>query len=374
MTTTDKDYYAILGVAPKADDEAIKKAYRKLAKRYHPDANPGNPSAAERFREIGEANAVLSDPAQRARYDRMRRLGAFGIRGGGQNADSGGRPDPEQRSGGFSFDDLGGLGGFGDLFSSIFDRGRKEQSNTDSGPARGANIEYTLEVPFMVAATGGKVPIAVPVREECAICKGSGGAPGTAWKKCEECRGSGSVSFGQGGFAVSRPCPACSGRGRIAEKICESCGGDGRLHQNRNIQVTVPAGVDTGSRVRLTGQGARGSAGGAPGDLVIAFKVAPHRFFRREGHDIHADVTINLAQATLGSRIRVRTISGRKVVLRIPPGTQPGTLFRIPGYGISREGKRGDQFVRVKVAIPESLKTDQTRKLEEFAEAADLRW
>ncbi len=373
MTKTDKDYYAILGVAPGADEAAIKSAYRKLAKECHPDANPGNPAAAERFREIGEANGVLSDPAQRARYDRMRRLGAFGMRGGAAGS-PGRRPDPQQRSSGFSFDDLGGLGGFGDIFSSIFDRGRKEETRARSGPARGNNIEYALEVPFMVAATGGKLPISIPVTEECATCGGSGGAPGTSWKKCDECRGSGTVSFGQGGFAVSRPCPACAGRGRQPGKLCDACGGDGRVHQNRNLQVTVPAGVDTGSKVRLTGQGERGSSGGAPGDLVIAFKVLPHRFFRREGHDIHVDVAINLAQAMLGSRIRVSTISGRKVVLRIPPGTQPGTLFRIRGQGISREGKRGDQFVRVKVDLPESLGTEQERKLRDFAESAGLRW
>jgi len=257
MTTTDKDYYAILGVDAKADAEAIKKAYRKLAKQYHPDANPGNPRASERFKEVGEANSVLSDPRKRAKYDQMRKLGAFGFGGSRPGARPGG-----QQASNFSFEDLGGLGGFSDIFSSIFDRGRKEEARKPSGPAKGANIDYTVEVPFLVAARGGKVPIAVPINEECATCGGSGGAPGTTWKKCDECGGAGTVSFGQGGFAVSRPCPACVGRGERPETECGACGGEGKIHQERNIQVSVPAGVDTGSRVRLSGQGERGTKGG----------------------------------------------------------------------------------------------------------------
>ena len=369
MTTADKDYYAILGVDPKADAEAIKKAYRKLAKQYHPDANQGNPRASERFKEVGEANSVLSDPRKRAKYDQMRKLGAFGFGGPRPGARPAGQP-----SSNFSFEDLGGLGGFSDIFSSIFDRGRKEEARRPSGPARGTNIDYTVEVPFLVAARGGKVPISVPINEECATCGGSGGAPGTTWKKCGECGGAGTVSFGQGGFAVSRPCPACVGRGERPETECGACGGEGKIHQKRNIQVSVPAGVDTGSRVRLTGQGERGTKGGPPGDLVITFKVLPHRFFRREGTDIHVTVPINMVQATLGSKIRVSTISGRKVVLRVPPGTQPGTRFRIRGQGISREGRRGDQYVEVRVDVPETLTEEQQGQIREFADSAGLKW
>lgn len=369
MTTADKDYYAILGVDAKADAETIKKAYRKLAKRYHPDANPNNPKVSERFKEVGEANSILSDPRKRAKYDQMRKLGAFGFGG----ARAGARPGTQQSTS-FSFEDLGGLGGFSDIFSSIFDRGKKEENRKPAGPAKGADVEETVEVPFMVAATGGKVSVSVQINEECATCGGSGGAPGTTWKQCEECRGSGSVSFGQGGFAVSRPCPACVGRGRRAEKVCGACSGDGKIHQSRNIEVSVPAGVDTGSRVRLTGQGERGTKGGAPGDLVIAFKVAPHRFFRREGNDIHVTVPVNMVQATLGSRIRVSTISGRKVVLRVPPGTQPGTRFRIRGQGIGREGRRGDQYVEMKVEVPESLTEEQQEQIQGFAESAGMKW
>ncbi len=369
MTTTDKDYYAMLGVDPKADAETIKKAYRKLAKRYHPDANPNNPKASERFKEVGEANSILSDPRKRAKYDQMRKLGAYGLGGARPGARAG-----AQQPTSFSFEDLGGLGGFSDIFSSIFDRGKKEEARKPSGPAKGADVEYAVEVPFMVSARGGKVPVSVSINEECATCRGSGGAPGTTWKQCRECGGSGSVSFGQGGFAVSRPCPACVGRGRRADKICSACGGDGKIHQSRNIQVSVPAGVDTGSKVRLTGQGERGTDGGAPGDLVITFKVAAHRFFRREGNDIHVTVPVNLVQATLGSKIRVSTISGRKVVLRVPPGTQPGTRFRIRGQGISREGRRGDQYVEVKVEVPESLTEEQQEQIRGFADSVGMKW
>ena len=369
MSNTNKDYYAILGVDAKADEAAIKKAYRKLAKQYHPDANQGNPQAAERFKEVGEANGVLSDPVKRRKYDQMRKLGAFGFGG----ARPGARAQP-QGSPSFSIDDLGGLGGFSDIFSSIFDRGKKGQTPKSGGPRKGEDVEYLAEVSFMTAAKGGKVPVSVPITEECATCRGSGGAPGTGWKKCAECKGSGSVSFGQGGFAVNRPCPACVGRGEKAERVCGACAGTGKIHQDRKIQVSVPAGVRTGSKVRLTGQGERGRKGGAPGDLVITFKVTPHRFFRREGSDIHVTVPINLAQATLGSRIRVGTISGRKVVLRIPAGTQPGTRFRIRGQGIRREGRIGDQYVEIKVEIPETLTEEQASRIREFATDTGLKW
>ena len=369
MTKTDKDYYAILGVDEKADGAAIRKAYRRLAKQYHPDANPGDPRAAERFKDVGEANGVLSDPRKRKKYDQMRKLGAFGL--GGPGADP--RPDATGSSG-FSFEDIGGLGGFSEIFSAIFDRGRRNQPPKPSGPSKGEHVECVVEVPFLTAARGGKVPVTVPINEECATCLGSGGAPGTGWGKCGECKGSGSVSFGHGGFAVNRPCPACMGRGEKPGKLCGACSGSGKVHQNRKIQVSVPAGVQEDSRVRLTGQGERGRKGGAPGDLVVTFRIGPHRFFRRKGNDINVTVPINLAQATLGSRIRVGTIWGKKVVLRIPAGTQPGTRLRIAGQGITRDGRTGDQYVEIKVEIPESLSEDQKIRIREFAAFAGMKW
>jgi molecular chaperone DnaJ len=230
-----------------------------------------------------------------------------------------------------------------------------------------------VEVPFLTAARGGKVSVQVAITEECATCGGSGAKPGTSLRRCSECNGSGDVSFGQGGFAVKRPCPACFGRGTIPETPCPSCQGRGSLRQRRTLAVNVPAGTDTGTKVRLSGQGERGRAGGAPGDLILTFKVKPHRFFRRDGLDIHVTVPINVVQATLGSKIRVRTISGKKVVLRIPPGTQTGTKFRVRGQGVEKGGRVGDQYVEVKVQVPDELSDEEQRAMEGFAEATGLK-
>lgn len=373
-TAQTKDYYQILGVAESATADEIKKAYRRLAKQFHPDANPDDAQAAERFKEIGEAYAVLSDEAKRKQYDQMRKLGAFGGFGRGAGARPGAGAGPQDFE--FSLDDLGDLGGgLGDLFSSIFDRGRKtRRGGRATGTQRGRDVEYSVEVSFLMAARGGKITITVPVTDECATCGGSGSAPGTKPQICPECGGSGNVSFGQGGFAVSRPCPACYGRGQIPTEPCAVCHGRGQLTQNRQIAVTVPAGVDTGSRLRLAGQGERGGAGGQPGDLILTFKVQPHHFFRREGLDVYCTIPINLAQATLGSKVRVGTVEGKKVALRIPPGTQNQTRFRIPGQGIEKSGRRGDQYVQVKVSVPEALGEEQQRIMREFAEAAGLKY
>ena len=374
MAARKPDFYDVLGVGEKASQDEIKKAYRKLAKRYHPDANPDDPQASERFKEIGEAYSVLSDDEKRKQYDRMRRLGAFDFTGGapgpGQRPTGGAGPG----TGTFSFEDLGGIGGLGDIFSSIFDRGRRGgAAGTRSGRQRGENVEYVVEVPFEVAVKGGKISINVPITEECATCGGTGAAPGSGTHRCEECNGTGSISFGQGGFAVNRPCPACFGRGTLPDAPCPSCRGRGQVRQARKIQVSVPEGVETGSKVRLSGQGERGQAGGTPGDLVITFKVKPHRFFRREGLDIHVTVPLNIAQATLGSKIRVRTVSGKRVVLTVPAGTQSGTRFRVRGQGVSKGGRVGDQYVEVKVEVPEALTEEQQEQMARFAETTGLR-
>ena len=376
MSNASKDYYAILGVGEKADSDEIKKAYRKLAKKYHPDANQGNAKAAERFKEVGEAYAVLSDSDKRKKYDQMRKLGAFGFGPGSSRPpgrSSGPQTDP---SGGFSFDDLGGLGGFSDIFNSIFDRGGRGggQETRKSGPKKGANVETSIEISFLTAVKGGKVSINIPISEECATCRGTGGGPGAKWETCPECKGSGSVSFGQGGFAVKRPCPACAGQGKRPDKICGSCSGSGKVRQTRKIQVTVPVGAESGTKVRLTGQGERGEKGGAPGDLLITFKVKPHRFFRREGNDVHVSVPINLAQAALGSKIKVNTISGNKVVLKIPEGTQSGTKFRIKGQGLAKGDKKGDQYVEVRIEVPVDLSDEQKDQVKELATAVGLKW
>lgn len=374
MAARGKDFYAVLGVGEKATADEIKKAYRKLAKKHHPDANQGNAAAAERFKGIGEAYSVLSDPKKRKQYDQMRRFGGLG--GFGQS-----RPHGQPRGGpgadpGFSFDDLqGGFGNISDLFSSLFDLGKKGPAEADRRPAKqkGENVEYVVEIPFLTAVRGGRVSVDVSITEDCATCGGDGAKPGTEVRRCAECNGTGHVSFGQGGFAVKRPCPACFGRGKIAEAPCPSCGGRGAVRQQRKIQISVPGGVDSGAKVRLSGQGERGKRGGPPGDLIITYKVKPHRFFQRDGLDVHVTVPINIAQATLGSKIRVRTISGKKIVLRIPKGTQSGTKFRIRGQGIEKGERIGDQYVEVVVAVPEELSDEERKVMEEFADATGLR-
>lgn len=370
-TATTKDYYRILGVAETATADEIKKAYRALAKRYHPDTNPDDPQAAERFKEAGEAYGVLSDPEKRAQYDRVRKMGPFAGFGGRSSTSSAGAAGDGVR---FTVDDLGDLGGLGDFFSSIFDLGRKRRGRGQGSAERGQDVEITVEIPLRTAALGGKVPITVPVSEECATCSGTGSRPGTRSRGCHECGGSGMISFGHGGFAVNRPCPACYGRGQIPTDPCRACQGSGEVREQRKIMVSVPAGVDTGSRLRLSGQGERGSLGGPPGDLIVSFRVRPDRFFRRDGLDLICTVPINLAQATLGSKIRVRTIDGKKVALRIPAGTQSGTRFRVPGLGVEKNGRRGDQYVQVKVVVPEELDENQERLMKEFAESAGLKY
>ena len=373
MATQTRDFYRILGVAESAGAAEIKKAYRKLAKQYHPDANPNDASAADRFKEISEAYAVLSDEEKRKQYDQMRKYGAFtgagaGFRRGGAG---GGFQQPADGTE-FSFEDLGGFGGLGDLFGSIFDRGRRRGQN--QGPHRGQNIEFTVEIPFGLAARGGKVAVSIPMLEECPTCNGSGARPGTSTVTCPECKGGGTVTFGQGGFAVSRPCPACYGKGTIAPDPCSTCEGRGEIRRQKQIQLSVPSGVDTGSKLRLAGQGERGVSGGAPGDLIITFRVEPDRFFSREGLDIHCTVPVNIAQATLGTKIRVRTVDNKRVVLKIPAGTQSGTRFRIKGQGIEKGGNRGDQYVRVEVAVPTQLDNREQELMRDFAKVAELRY
>jgi molecular chaperone DnaJ len=364
-----KDFYQVLGVPDSASQDDIKKAYRRLAKQYHPDANPNNSKAAERFKEVSEAHSTLSDPQKRKQYDQMRRYGAFdGMPRRPQSAGAprGGRGDPgDLGAQGFDFGDLGGLG---DIFSSIFGRGRRE------GESRGDTLEAVVEVPFRIAMLGGKVPVTLPVTETCTTCGGSGGAPGATWSTCPECQGRGTISFGQGNFAVNRPCPQCRGRGRIPSERCPTCRGAGEIRAERRVSITVPPASETGDRVLLRGQGQANGQGAPPGDLVITFQVQPDRFFRREGLDIVADVPINLAQAALGTRIRVRTLDGKKVLLRIPPGTQPGRRFRIKGQGLEKNGRRGDQLVGVQVTVPDELTPEQQELMKRFADSAGLKY
>lgn len=370
-----KDFYAVLGVTSSATQDEIKKAYRKLAKKYHPDANANDPKAAEKFKEISEANNVLSNAQKRRQYDEMRRLGAFeGFGGfGGRGRSTGGAPGGFSQTINFGDFDIGGLGGLGDLFSSMFG-GTQRTGSRQSGPQRGQSVETNLEIPFRTAARGGKVPIELELNEECSTCGGNGAAPGASIRICPECSGRGVVSFGQGGFAVNRPCPVCLGKGQVPSQKCPTCGGTGEVRARKKIIITVPAGVDTGSKIRLKGQGGKGAGNGPPGDLVINFTVKVDRFYKREGLDIIATVPLNIAQATLGSKINVNTLDGKKVAVRIPPGTASGKRFRVRGQGIQKPGKIGDLIVEVEIFVPDKLTPEQEQMMKEFADAGGLKY
>lgn len=362
-----RDYYQTLGVSETATTDEIKKAFRRLAKQFHPDRNPNKPEAVERFKEVNEAHDVLSDTAKRKKYDEMRRYGAFAGAGCGWWA-VGGRPSPgggAAGAGGGDFDpsDLGGFGGLGDLFSSIF--GRRGESR---GSESDEEVEATVTIPFRVAALGGKVPISIGLSEVCPTCSGSGAAPGATISTCPECRGRGVVSFGQGGFAVNRPCPVCRGKGKVPSQPCPTCHGSGDVRVEKRLMITVPPGTEDGTRMRLKGEGAK-----ARGDIVVVFQVEPDRFFRREGLDVICVVPINVMQAMLGSKIKVKTLDGKRVVLRIPPGTQHGQKFRIPGQGIEKNGRRGDQYVEIRIEIPEHLTPEQAAAAQAFAEIAGIK-
>jgi molecular chaperone DnaJ len=371
-----KDYYNVLGVSATATQDEIKKQYRKLAKKYHPDTNANDPKAAERFKEISEAYQTVGDAEKRKQYDQMRQLGAFGGFGGGARPGGGARGPAGGAAGGINMEDIdiGGLGGLGDLFGSMFGGGAGGGRTRQRGPQRGEDVEATLEIPFRTAALGGTVPVQLEVTEECATCHGTGGAPGSKMQTCPECHGRGTVSFGQGGFAVNRPCPNCLGKGQVPTERCPTCNGAGDLRVRKTVQIKVPAGADTGTRVRLRGQGGKGASGGPPGDIIITFSVQDDRFFKREGLDLIAHVPINIAQATLGSRVSVKTLDGKKVAIRIPPGTPNGKRFRVRGQGISRDDAQGDLIVEADVTVPESLNAEQEKAMKEFAEAGGLKY
>ncbi len=375
-----KDYYQILGVGEKATPHEIKKTYRKLAKKYHPDSNPDDGQAADRFKEINEANEVLSDPKKRKQYDDLRQFARagygkgdfqqgvdlndifsqFGQRGGGGRGPA------------YSYQDLGGVGGFGDIFSNIFDRGGHFRQQRH-GPQKGQDLSAEVEIPFDVALKGGSTVIAVAKDGACERCKGSGAEPGSSVEKCPQCGGAGMISVAQGGFAVSRPCPQCYGRGEIVSQPCSSCGGTGQVAARKRISIKIPRGISDGKRIRLRGQGQPGTSGGPPGDLIIKVNIAPHHFFKRKGANVYCEVDINLAQAVLGTKLRVRTLADKRVVLKIPPGTQPGTTFRLKGLGVDVGNRTGDQMVAVRVKIPEDLKPEQHELFERFSRSADLK-
>lgn len=355
-----RDYYQVLGVAENATTDEIKKAFRRLAKQHHPDRNPNNPQAAERFKEINEAHDVLSDADKRKKYDQLRRYGAFA--GAGAGTSRRGRAT-QQENADFDISDLGGLG---DIFSSIFGRRGGATGGREAEPEE---VETEVTIPFRVAAMGGTVPITLSMPEVCPTCSGSGAAKGATVNTCPECKGRGTVSFGQGGFAVNRPCPVCRGKGTVPSQPCPTCRGSGEVRVEKRINVEIPAGVEEGARLRLKNQGPKGR-----GDLMVEIHIAPDRFFRREGLDLIGVVPINLAQAMLGSRIKVKTLDDKRVVLRIPSGTQHGQKFRIPGHGIEKNGRRGDMYVETHVTLPEKLSAEEQDAVKSFAEKTGMKY
>lgn len=350
-TTNNKaDYYELLGVNRTANEEELKKAYRKAAMRYHPDRNPGDKEAEEKFKELSEAYQVLSDPEKRAQYDRFGHAAFDQTRGG--------------FSGGFdfsgNFEDI-----FSDLFGDIFGGG---QGGGRRRARRGEDLSYSLDISFEEAAFGAEKTISIPRSVTCDTCQGKRTKAGTTSKTCTTCRGSGQVRFQQGFFTVARTCHQCGGQGSVITDPCETCRGTGVGRKTANLQVKIPAGVDSGARLKLRGEGEAGPAGGATGDLYILLQVREHPLFKRQDNTVICDIPINFPQAALGAEIEVPTLEG-KIKLKVPAGTQSGNVFRLRGKGIVNlnNGGRGDQLVRVSVETPRKLTARQRELLEEFA-------
>jgi molecular chaperone DnaJ len=348
-----RDYYEVLGVSRSASDQEIKSAYRKLAVKYHPDKNQGQSEAEEKFKEAAEAYSVLSDPQKRAHYDR------FGHTNGGSS------------SAGFDpaiFSEFGDI--FGDLFGfgDVMGGGRRR-----SAAQRGDDLRYNLELTFMEAAFGLKTKIKIPRLEVCDRCSGSGAAPGAGSSPCPTCQGHGQIRYQQGFFSISRTCHHCQGKGTIIKNPCKECRGEGRVHRDRTLEIKIPAGVDNGQRMRLSGEGEAGVHGGPPGDLDVVFFVKEHEIFERQQNHIHCTIPISFTQAALGAEVTIPTLEGEEQ-LRIPEGTQSGKVFCLRGKGIaSPTGKgRGDQFVHVNVVTPTKLTREQRKLLEQFAEISDV--
>jgi molecular chaperone DnaJ len=358
-----RDYYEILGVQNGADEAELKKAYRKLALQFHPDRNADDPQAEERFKELSEAYAVLSDPQKRSRYDQFGHAGLGGA--GGQGPD---------------FGDLGGFGDvFNDLFGDIFGGSGGGRRRRGRGQ-RGADLRYNLELDLEQVLEGMEASLEIPKMRPCETCTGSGARPGTKPETCGRCQGSGQLMFQQGFFRVNRPCDVCGGAGEVIRDRCHDCRGAGRIEGLQTLKVTIPMGVDDGTRLRLFGEGEAGISSGEAGDLYVVISLRPHPLFERDGNDLHCEVPVQFVQAALGAEIEVPTLEG-KVEMRLPEGTQSGKILRLRGKGLPpcqpRADKeqllrmRGDLLVRIFVEIPTKMNERQRELLEEFADASD---
>lgn len=357
-----RDYYEVLGVAKTATQEELKKAYRKLALKYHPDRNKDNPEAEAKFKEVNEAYAVLSDDEKRSQYDQL------GPEAFEQAASGGG-------AGGNPFGGFGGFGGSGmeDIFDMFFGGQGRSGGRSKTGPKKGADLRFDLELSFEEAAFGLEKEISLYRDEICEHCHGEGAEPGSKVETCPECGGRGYVRYTQntmfGQMVNERPCSKCRGEGKIISKPCKECRGSGTVKKNKKVKVRIPAGVDNESRLRVAGEGEAGTKGGSPGDLYVYLYVKPHKFFERDGTTVICEVPINIVQATLGAEIKVPTLDGA-VTMKVPEGTQPGKVMRLVGKGIPslRSKTRGDQLVRIKVVVPTKLNEKQKEALRHFGE------
>ena len=361
MAEQKRDYYEVLGVSKGASEEEIKKAYKKLARKYHPDLNPDNKEAEEKFKEVNEAYEILSDSNKKARYDQFGFAGVdpnYGAGAGGGGFD-----------GGFDFGDLGDI--FGSFFGGGFGGGRRANPNA---PQRGESIRLSLAISFEEAAFGCEKEVSVDRMEQCGTCSGSGCAAGTSPEVCPDCHGTGQVQVRRqtpmGVFATSAPCGKCGGKGKIIHQPCPDCRGSGTVRKRKTIRVSIPAGIDNGQTISVRGQGSAGKNGGPAGDLLVTIIVRPHELFRREGTSVLCDAPITFAQAVLGAELEIPTIDG-KVKYDLPEGTQTGTTFRLKGKGIpSLNGRgRGDQYVTVYIETPRNLNREQKEALKKFAES-----
>ncbi|MCA1405799.1 molecular chaperone DnaJ [Ensifer sp. IC3342] len=350
-----RDLYETLGVGRSADEKELKSAFRKLAMKYHPDKNPGDAEAEKSFKEINEAYETLKDPQKRAAYDRYGHA-AFeqgGMGGGFGNGFAG-----------------GGAGGFSDIFEDIFGEmmGGGRQRRSAGGRERGADLRYNMEISLEEAYSGKTAQIRVPTSITCDVCSGSGAKPGTSPKTCATCQGSGRVRAAQGFFSIERTCPTCGGRGQTITDPCTKCHGQGRVMEERTLSVNIPAGIEDGTRIRLSGEGEAGLRGGPAGDLYIFLSVKPHEFYQRDGADLYCSVPISMTTAALGGKFDVATLDGTKSRVTVPEGTQAGKQFRLKGKGmpVLRSNQSGDLYIQIQIETPQKLTKRQRELLQEF--------